>query len=121
MEEVKNPVGRPAIWTDPKVLEKFISQYFENQKRPTLAGLAVALDIDRQTLYNYAKKDEFFDIIKKARDKVEAIYEEKLVYETNQTGVIFSLKNMGWKDRSDITTNDKDIPSPIYGGKSEAV
>ncbi len=33
--------------------------------------------------------------------RVEAIYEERLIYEQNQTGVIFSLKNMGWKDKTE--------------------
>lgn len=30
-----------------------------------------------------------------------------------------NMKNrFGWKDRQDITTNDKDMPAPIYGGNS---
>ena len=114
----KHAGGRPAIWTSPEVLEKLIEQYFENQKRPTLAGLAYALDISRSTLYAYGEKDKFSDIIKKARQKVEMLYEDILTYGDRPTGVIFALKNMGWKDRTDVTTNDRDIPSPIYGGAS---
>ena len=54
-----NVGGRPPIWTDPKDLQKLVDEYFDNNKRVTLAGLAVHLGIDRQTLYNYAEKDGF--------------------------------------------------------------
>ena len=112
-------MARHLIWTTPKALEKEIDLYFKNEAEPTLAGLAVALHIDRQTLYNYEKREKYFDIIKKARDKVLAIYEHRLIYSSQPTGVIFALKNMGWKDRSDITTNDKDIPQPLLGGRAK--
>lgn len=107
--------GRPRIWKDPIELSDLISDYFNQTERPTLSGLAVYLEIDRQTLYNYKKRDEFFDIIKRATAKVESIYEERAIYENNPTGVIFALKNMGWTDRvaSDHTTNGKDIQAPI--------
>lgn len=115
---ILRPVGRPATWTDPKVLEKLIEQYFQHEKQPTLSGLACALDISRATLYNYADKDEFLDTIKKARQRIEEIYENLLIHGDRPTGVIFALKNMGWRDRSDITSGDQPLPTPIYGGKS---
>lgn len=115
----KNPVGRPATWTNPEVLAKLIDQYFKNQTKPTMAGLAEALDISRSSLYNYETKDEFLDTIKKARQRIELIYEDLLIYGGQPTGVIFALKNTGWKDRSDITTDDKEIPAPIYGGRAK--
>jgi hypothetical protein len=104
--------GRPALWTDPAVLKKLIDTYFDSETKPTLAGLAVALGTSRSTLYNYAEKDEFLDIIKEARDKVLRIYEERLIYSNLPTGVIFALKNTGWKDRTDtdITSGGKPIP-----------
>ena len=110
--------GRPPLFTDPKELEKLIDKYFIEETKPTLAGLAYFLGMNRDTLYNYEKKDEFNDIIKRARDFVLSIYENRLIYSTQPTGVIFALKNMGWKDRTDLTTNDKDIPQPIYNSKS---
>jgi hypothetical protein len=103
----KHPGGRPPIWTDPKELQKLVDNYFDNNEKVTLAGLAVDLGVDRQTLYNYEEKDEFFGIIKEARDKVLRVYEERLIYSNLPTGVIFALKNMGWKDRQDFTTGDK--------------
>lgn len=102
-EDGKNKGGRPPTWTDPTVLKKLVDNYFDTEKQPTLAGLACALDVSRSTLYEYDKKDEFSDIIKKAREKVEKIYEKLLVYrESNPTGVIFALKNMSWRDKQDI-------------------
>jgi hypothetical protein len=101
-------VGRPLIFQSPDELKTAIDLYFAEDERPTLAGLAYALNISRQTLYNYAEKDEFFDIIKKARERVEAKYENRLIYENNPTGVIFALKNMGWKDRNEVAPVDPD-------------
>ena len=123
IKSVKNKGGRPPIWTDPKVLKKLVDNYFDTEKRPTLAGLACALDISRSTLYEYDKKDSFSYIIKKAREKVEKIYEDILLYGNRPTGVIFALKNMGWRDRRDIdhTTKGKELPVPILGGASNNV
>jgi hypothetical protein len=106
--------GRPKIWETPKQLSEVVENYFAKTLRPTLAGLAVSLGIDRKTLYNYEERDEFFHIIKAARQRVEAIYEERAIYEPQPTGVIFALKNMGWSDSNKIdhTTNGKDIKAP---------
>ena len=94
--------GRPMIWKDPIELSNLIADYFDQTKRPTLSGLAVFLEVDRHTLYNYKERDEFFHIIKRATAKVESIYEERAIYENNPTGVIFALKNMGWSDNKKI-------------------
>lgn len=108
-------MGRPMIWKHPEQLRELVDQYFDSTEKPTLSGLAVFLGIDRQTLYNYKERDNFFDIIKKATAKVEAIYEERTIYENNPTGVIFALKNMGWTDRiaNDHTSKGDKIVPPI--------
>lgn len=118
----KNKGGRPSLWVNPEVLAKLVDEYFENETQPTLAGLAYSLGISRSTLYNYENKDEFLDIIKKARRKVEKEYEKHLVYTDRPTGVIFALKNMGWADRS--VNEEKHSGTVIierqkYGGKSK--
>lgn len=95
-------IGRPLIFETPEKLSEAVNQYFEEEKKPTLAGLAYALGINRQTLYNYGERDDFLDIIKRARERVEATYEERLVYGSQPTGVIFALKNMGWKDKTEV-------------------
>lgn len=95
------------IWKNAFELAQLVDDYFRSTDRPTLSGLAVYLEIDRQTLYNYKERDEFFDIIKRATAKVEAIYEERAIYENNPTGVIFALKNMGWSDKIENKTDMK--------------
>lgn len=99
------PAGRPLLFETPEELWSKVLDYIQNEKKPTLSGLAYFLGVDRQTLYNYKARPEFFDIIKKATDYVEYKYEERLIYENNPTGVIFALKNMGWKDKQEIDQN----------------
>ena len=119
MTKTGNKGGRPPIWTDPKVLQKLVDNYFETEKKVTLAGLAEALDISRSTLYEYDQKDEFSDIIKKAREKVEKRYEDYLIYSGTPTGVIFALKNMGWADKKEVDhTSGGEKIKPLLGGIS---
>ena len=85
-----------------------------------ITGLANFLETSRETLINYENRDEFFDTIKAAKDKCEEFMEQNLLV-SNATGPIFNLKNnYGWKDKSetDLTTNGKDLPTPILGGLS---
>lgn len=86
--------GRPLLFDTPEKLLEAIDKYIVTESRPTLAGLAYHLGIDRHTLYNYKERPDFFHIIKKATDYVEATYEERLIYQQNPTGVIFALKNI---------------------------
>ena len=104
-EPQKHAGGRPLIFESPEKLQEAITAYFEGTKRPTLAGLAFGLGIDRSTLYNYSEREEFFHIIKKAREQIEMAYEERLVWDNAPTGTIFALKNMGWKDKTETDLN----------------
>jgi len=99
--------GRPLIFETPDDLKIKVDEYFENETKWTLAGLAYHLGIDRHTLYNYKEREDFFHIIKAATDRVAARYEERLVYENSPTGVIFALKNMGWSDKSEMDVTSK--------------
>jgi hypothetical protein len=105
--------GRPMKFTSAEHLSQLVEEYFQTNDKPTLSGLALALGMDRKTLFNYGKKDLFFPIVKEARERVEAVYEERLIYSDKPTGVIFALKNMDWKDRHDHTTDDRPFPTPI--------
>ena len=97
--------GRPLLWTDPKQLQKLIDDYYEDCKSRnaplTIAGLAVGLRVDRQTIYNYSKKDEFFGIVKRAREYVLASWEEVAITKGN-AGTIFLMKNYGYTDNRNI-------------------
>ena len=105
--------GRPVKYSNSEELEELIENYFKGNTTPTMAGLAYYLDMSRSTLLAYSLKDEFSNVLKRARDRIEMLYEERLLSTTTPTGVIFALKNMYWKDRQDVTTNDKDLPTPI--------
>lgn len=96
----KMPAGRPLKYTADELQAK-VNEYFETESQPTIAGLAVFLGIERKTLYNYKEQDELLHIVKDAISRVEAKYEGRLIYANNPTGVIFALKNMGWKDKTE--------------------
>ena len=71
-----------------------------NQKHYSITGLANFLETSRATLVDYEERDEFFNTIKGAKDKVEE-YWEGLLIGSNATGPIFNLKNnYGWKDQT---------------------
>ncbi len=97
--------GRPPIYEKledmlPKLEEWEFSVKFG--EKPTITGLCLALDFDsKDTLYAYRDKEEFSYSIKKALLIVENGY-EKALRENAPTGSIFALKNMGWKDKSEV-------------------
>lgn len=116
--------GQPPIFKSAEELEEKIENFFtsddayltsfkdgEGQKiyAPTMAGLALYLNVDRKTIVNYSHKDEFFPTIKKARARIEAHLEKKL-YGNNVTGLIFNLKNnFDWKDKSEIAQTNVEM------------
>lgn len=113
----KNAVGckdhRPLIFSSVDELQSKIDEYFKDPpdkkeivagngtvKIPvyTICGLAYFLGFEsRQSFYDYEKRIEFSYIIKKARLRIEQMYEQNLTF-SNATGSIFALKNMGWID-----------------------
>lgn len=122
VESIPNREGRPSKFKSVKDLSDKIEAYFlscEDPENPgqyvrplTITGLANALDTNRQTLLNYEGKGEYFDTIKKAKNRVEQYVEEYMFFGKNQTGVIFNAKNnFGWQDKyqNDITSNGKTI------------
>lgn len=104
----KNDTGRPPAFSSPKQLEGLIKNYFEQcdvrQRPPTIAGLAYTLEVDRQTIYNYEKKDEYFGIIKRARDRILMNVEEELILKGN-SGTIFLAKNYGYTDKQELQSD----------------
>lgn len=106
-------MARPKLYENVEDLEKDIKKYFvdcdKKGKYYTISGLAYALDMDRKTLLNYSKREEFFPTVKKAKLKIESQLEECLYRLGNNSGVIFNLKNnYGWKDNNNENeTNTK--------------
>lgn len=97
-----NKGGREPFYKTPEQMEEAIEAYFVSTSKITINGLALHLGfMDRQSLFDYEKKEEFTCLIKTARSRVQEYYEENLLSK-NPTGAIFALKNMGWTDRQDI-------------------
>lgn len=105
-------VGRPRAFKSVEEVEEKINAYFnyceEKEKPYTMSGLAYYLGIDRKTLLNYSKNEEYFHTIKKARDKVQMQLEENaLSNKANPTFTIFNLKNnFDWKDKMEVEKTD---------------
>jgi hypothetical protein len=104
MSSPKKKLGKPRKFNSPEELEACVDKYFADceylEKPPTMSGLAYAMGIDRKTLINYSKKEDYFPTYKKARDRVEASMEDLLLSGKATAGVIFSFKNnFGWADK----------------------
>lgn len=99
--------GRPKAYTDVEIMQQKIDKYFnecdKNKEPYTITGLALALDLDRKSINNYAKDSEFFPTIKKAKLRVENYLEKRLINDSSATGIIFNLKNnYGWTDKQEV-------------------
>lgn len=110
----KHAGGRPPKYKTVEQLQKKIKEYFEtcdNEDRPyTVMGLALALNLTRQGLREYANKGEFSDTIKEARGIVERQVEERL-FSNCPTGAIFWLKNNAetpYRDKQELEHTGKD-------------
>lgn len=101
--------GRPPKFKTPEELKEACDEYVAaNLGKMTVTGLAMWLGFcDRQSLYDYEKREGYSCIIKEARLAVENDYELSL-RSPSVTGAIFALKNMGWKDhnRTELTGAD---------------
>lgn len=98
--------GRPLKFESPEALLEKAEGWFSmtpiNQQ--TITGLAVYLDTSRETLMNYEGREEFFDAVKKIKDRIEYSYELTL-RTRGSAGDIFGLKNFGWKDKTEVDQN----------------
>ena len=108
-----------------KELEKKIAQYFnslkyadkegnERQKPMTVSGLAYYLGFEsRQSIYDYKirnKDEKSAYLIKRTILFIESQYETMLNKPSgNIAGIIFWLKNHGWKDRSEEQENNEQM------------
>lgn len=95
-------VGRPLKYETPDALAKVINEYFENTPLDQYTVTGVALTIGgKQLLQDYEEREDFKDIVLKAKLIVEHSYELSL-RKRGRVGDIFALKNMGWKDKQEI-------------------
>lgn len=123
LEKRKHPGGRPPLFKTESELNKLIENYFKECKdhretyitkqgkviedlnipqNPTIAGLAYALGIDRGTIYNYEKTEQFFNTIIRARDYIIQNFESKAANtDGNISGTLFLMQNYGYKTNSE--------------------
>jgi len=94
--------GRKPLYETVEELDSAIQSYFDEFGEDiTIPGLAYHLGFEsRQSIYDYKEKEEFSYSIKRATLKIEAVYAKSLKGQ-NVTGIIFALKNMGWKDKTE--------------------
>lgn len=101
---------KPLKFRTPEELQSKIDKYFKdcmlNEVPLTITGLALSLDTNRQTLVNYQEKDDYKDIVDRAKLMIENAYEIRLI-NSGRSGDIFALKNFGWTDKQEIDTNVK--------------
>lgn len=124
MEEKKDkhPGGRPPIYdgknkSDIDKVAQLCESYFDEVgtgSPPTVTGLTLHLGFEnKSTLYDYAKKAEFSNSIKRALTRIEHYHETQVAFGEKCTGNIFVLKNFDWKDSKtidlggEITSNQK--------------
>lgn len=94
------PAGRPREWDRAELCEKFYA-FVESERIPIVAKFAYEHGIDRQRLYEWP---ELADALKACIAKKESALEElALSGDVNCTMAIFSLKQLGWSDRNDLT------------------
>lgn len=96
-------MSRPRIIECPERMDDLVSEYVDQQKEKkkplTLTGMIYHLGLSsRQSLDEYAERDEFSDSVKRAKLLIESQYEENL-HSNAAAGSIFALKNFGWKDK----------------------
>jgi hypothetical protein len=115
-----NKVGRPSDY-DPKYCEEIIEYMGQGFSKEAFAG---HISVSKQTLYNWmASHKEFLDAVNRAEEKCRVFWEELgiqmvLAGQGNATTWIFNMKNrFNWKDRSDVTSDDKALKVEIrdYG------
>lgn len=112
--------GRPAKYKSPEELYQRILQYYEDlgEQRPTITGLCLHMGFaSKQSLYDYAKKEEFRFLINRALLIIEEGYEQML-FGPNPSAAIFALKNMGWTDKVEKATNINPRSAPFTSTQS---
>ncbi len=122
--------GRPPTFTSVEEMQEKIDEYFDycdnrtkdifipklgdhvtmNDPEPyTMSGLAYFLGMSRRSLVDYAHKDKFSKIVKRARRRVEYDIERRMNDKNTFTpGLIFNAKNnFGWQDKSEVELTEK--------------
>jgi hypothetical protein len=110
--------GRPVEYTEERIKEinDKLNKYIDETDIPIVVEFAYKNDIRRATLYEIS---DLAYTIKRLIDKKEANLERMgLQGRINITMAVFSLKQLGWKDKTEVDHNvkaDKTILEIIAG------
>lgn len=119
--------GRPKKYAKEEKMQEKIDEYFsvcdQKEDPPTVCGLALALDMTRETLLQYEKQGEFSDAIKRAKMKIAANYERMMITgKGSAVGLIFNMKNnFGWRDQQEVKhSGSVDIAQTLKAAQERA-
>ena len=104
--------GRPPHFELPEELEDKCAEYLihciAKEEKPTITGMTLFVGFcSRASWDDYDKREGFSYIVKRAKMTIENSYETSAT-----TFDMFALKNMGWKDRSELELIDIQKPIP---------
>jgi hypothetical protein len=111
-ETLERPIVRTIKGRQVEDIEKFV---VHTGKVPTKGGLAVYLNVARETLYAWAKEyQEFSDVMEKlGADQEEKLINNGLNGSYNPTIAKVLLTKHGYREGVDATTNDKDLSAVL--------
>ena len=129
-DQVKRHIGRPSKYDD--AVQKIAEDYCDNYTNygdvvPTVVGLALAMDVATNTVYNWANEDnpDFLRIFTRVEQlQHKGLVNGGLLGDFNPAIAKMMLTKHGYSDsqKVDHTTNGKDIaPSfaTLYGKPQE--
>lgn len=117
-------LGRPRIIKSVRQFNELVKAYFteceERNEQPLLTGLILGLGLSsRESLDEYGRRPEFSDSVKRAKLRIEMAYERNLPKSRTPAGIIFALKNFGWKDKQDIELSGSEESPIVFKWQSE--
>lgn len=98
--------GRPPRYETPQELEEECFKYLEHcikkDEKPTITGMTLFVGFSSRSSWDDYKKREGFEyIVKRAKLTIENSYEV-----SGTTFDMFALKNMGWKDKTEVSNTN---------------
>ena len=119
---MKDPVGRPSLY-DPIYCDELIDHMALGFSFESFAGKISVAESTINLWQNEHK--EFSEAHQIGKSKMRMFWEELGIVGTtegknfNASAWKFNMQNkLKWREKTDVTTNDKDIPQPIYGSLS---
>ena len=87
-------------------------------KLPTIEGWSLYLDVHKDTIFEWNKKyPAFSDSLNKLKaEQAQRVLENGLAGTYNPViAKLILSNNHGYRDKQDVTTNGKELPTPILG------